>query len=269
MTSLGLRNNSAHPIFKIELQQAAFSHGYRRDNGIADGWFYFRSDEGVPGEIALASGVEADGSPWFLAVEHAGVAAKLREELPDAIVAPPPGDFRGAFTFANISAMRAALSRGFNLARSLPTFPFVQFEAEVAQLGDTEVERIIKQRVGQSYFRRALLDYWGGCCPLTGIRELAMLRASHIIPWAECRSDEERLDVFNGLILAAHWDAAFDCGLVSFDDDGRPLMKAGIDIAVLRLLAPETVQPLHFDSRHRYQMAWHRRHFGFNAPRPE
>lgn len=82
------------------------------------------------------------------------------------------------------------------------------------------MERIIKQRVGQGYFRRALLDYWGGCCPLTGIHEEAMLRASRIVPWAECRSDEERLDVYNGLLLAEHWDAAFDRGLVSFTDDG-------------------------------------------------
>ena len=39
-----------------------------------------------------------------------------------------------------------------------------------------------------------------------------MLRASHSVPWAACASDAERLDVHNGLLLAAHWDAAFDAG---------------------------------------------------------
>ncbi len=40
------------------------------------------------------------------------------------------------------------------------------------------------------------------------------------VPWSEC-SDEQRLDVHNGLLLSALWDAAFDKGLVSFADDGR------------------------------------------------
>src|ERR1700730_2948398 len=29
-------------------------------------------------------------------------------------------------------------------------------------------------------------------------------------PWAMCDSDEQRLDVFNGILLTAHVDAAFD-----------------------------------------------------------
>jgi hypothetical protein len=32
----------------------------------------------------------------------------------------------------------------------------------------------------------------------------------------------QRLDVHNGLLLSALWDAAFDQGLVSFDADGSP-----------------------------------------------
>ena len=50
----------------------------------------------------------------------------------------------------------------------------------------------------------------------------ALLRASHIVPWSDC-NDELRLDVHNGLLLSALWDAAFDPGLVSFADDGTPL----------------------------------------------
>lgn len=79
------------------------------------------------------------------------------------------------------------------------------------------------QRIGQDIFRDALMTYCGGCCPLTGISEPALLRASHIVPWADC-GDEQRLDVHNGLLLSALWDAAFDKGLVSFTDDGRPLV---------------------------------------------
>lgn len=260
---LSQRYNTSHPIFRVELDQAAFNHGFRKANGVADGWLWFKSDEGVPGEIALASGTRPDGSPWFLAVEHAGVAAKLGEEMASVAVNPPPSHFRAAFAFATQAELRSALSRAFYLARSLPTFPLTQYEAEVASLGDTEVERIVKERVGQGYFRRALMDYWSGLCPLTGISDEALLRASHIVPWAKCDSDEERLDVFNGLLLSAHWDAAFDRGLVSFDDQGKVLVKGGLSAEALLLLAPESVRPVPLDGPHRRQMAWHRKHFGF------
>lgn len=259
---LAQRYTIAHPIFRVELDQAAYNHGFRKANGVADGWLWFKSDEGVPGEVALASGSNPDGSPWFLAVEHAGVAAKLGAELAQAAV-NPPAHFKGAFAFTTQAELRTALSRAFHLARSLPTFPLAQYEAEVAELGNTEVERIVKERVGQGYFRRALLDYWSGRCPITGISDEPLLRASHIVPWAECRSDEERLDVFNGLLLAAHWDAAFDRGLVTFDDNGGVLIKPQLSAAALELLAPDRAQPIPLDDAHRVQLAWHRAHFGF------
>ena len=261
---LSRRHTTAHPVFRVELDQAAYNHGFRKANGIADGWLWFKSDEGVPGEVALASGINPDGSPWFLAVEHAGVAAKLGAELADAAV-NPPAHFKGAFVFGTQAELRSALSRAFHLARSLPTFPLAQYEAEVAGLGNTEVERIVKERVGQGYFRRALLDFWAGRCPVTGISDEPLLRASHIVPWAHCHTDEQRLDVFNGLLLAAHWDAAFDRGLVSFDDDGRALLKPELSAAARELLAPHRAPPVPLEDSHRRSLAWHRSHFGFEV----
>ncbi len=85
----------------------------------------------------------------------------------------------------------------------------------------TEVERLVVQRVGQDVFRAALMDYWGSRCAITGCAEPLLLRASHIKPWAQCATDAERLDVYNGLLLAAHLDAAFDAGLIDFDDAGQ------------------------------------------------
>jgi predicted restriction endonuclease len=82
----------------------------------------------------------------------------------------------------------------------------------------------VVQRIGQNIFREALMDYWEGRCPLTGIAEPALLRASHIVPWAEC-NDARRLDIHNGILLSALWDAAFDKGLVSFGDYGEPLVS--------------------------------------------
>lgn len=262
MTSTALRRSIPHPILRTELEQAAWNHGYRRANGQADGWLWFRSDEGVPGEVALACGASDDGAPWFLAVEHAGVAQVLASELPDAVSGPAPLPCKGVFAFALQADMRRALSRAFQLARSLPTFPFTQFEAEVAGLGDTEIDRIVRQRVGQRLFRAALIDYWGAC-PLTGVSDLMLLRASHIVPWAECASDAERLDVFNGLLLCAHWDAAFDSGLVSFADDGRVMVRPDLSARAEAVLGLPNVPSLHLEAPHRSQMARHRKRFGF------
>ena len=54
-----------------------------------------------------------------------------------------------------------------------------------------------------------------------------MLRASHIKPWAKS-SNRDRLNPANGILLTAHIDALFNCGLISFADDGTMLVSAHI-----------------------------------------
>jgi predicted restriction endonuclease len=61
---------------------------------------------------------------------------------------------------------------------------------------------------------------WNARCQLTSITDPDLLKASHIKPWANCTTVEERLDPMNGLLLSALWDAAFDRGLISFSDSG-------------------------------------------------
>jgi hypothetical protein len=53
-------------------------------------------------------------------------------------------------------------------------------------------ERLVIQRIGQDIFRAALMDYWGACCPITGITEPALLRASHASPRAGCPLEPRR-----------------------------------------------------------------------------
>ena len=43
-----------------------------------------------------------------------------------------------------------------------------------------------------------------------------LLRAFHIWSWALCDTDEQRLDVFNGLLLSPNLDALFDGGWLTF-----------------------------------------------------
>lgn len=253
--STDARLHDLPPGLRSELKEAAWNHGYRRHTGEANGWLYFGSDINVPGEIGLA--VAEAGQAWFLTVSHAGVAAEL-----DAVrVAPVPNGMRAAFVFRDQADMRRAIHRAYDLASSLPTVPLYEYQGLVAGLGDTVAERLTKQRIGQDVFRAALMRYWDGRCPVTGITEPALLRASHIVPWAECDSDADRLDVHNGLLLAAHWDAAFDAGLVSFDNDGAALFSPALGAAAR--IALSAAPPIPLTHEHRARLTWHRSHFDF------
>ena len=86
---------------------------------------------------------------------------------------------------------------------------------------DREVQA--KRRVGQEIFRAILLDIYGSKCCLTGIDIPEVLRASHIIPWAERANT--RLNPQNGLCLSATYDAAFDKNLITFDEKYRLVLS--------------------------------------------
>ena len=64
-----------------------------------------------------------------------------------------------------------------------------------------------------------ILTTYEGCCCITGLNIKDVLRASHIVPWAE--DEPNRLNPANGLCLSATYDAAFDRHLISFDEDYR------------------------------------------------
>lgn len=84
----------------------------------------------------------------------------------------------------------------------------------------------------------------------------ALLRASHIIPWKDCPDDAERLNVHNGLLLSALWDAAFDKGLVTFDDGGSPLFSPALSQRArnkLRWQAPIPLTQQHLKRRARHR----------------
>ena len=85
--------------------------------------------------------------------------------------------------------------------------------------GPTEREATIRVRAGQQFFRKAVLAAYGARCCITGNPIPELLTASHILPWAEY--PEHRTKPENGLCLAAHFDRAFDKGLVTFDEQLR------------------------------------------------
>jgi putative restriction endonuclease len=92
-----------------------------------------------------------------------------------------------------------------------------------APKGPTETIASVKLRRGQEYFRDAVLNNFGGRCGVTELAIRELLIASHILPWGT--HAEERLNVRNGLCLSRLHDAAFDRGLISFDDQFRLLLS--------------------------------------------
>ncbi|MBK8039389.1 MAG: HNH endonuclease [Verrucomicrobiaceae bacterium] len=89
--------------------------------------------------------------------------------------------------------------------------------------GPTDVMVNVKVRRGQEYFRSAVLNNFGGRCGVSQLGLQELLIASHILPWGAHAS--ERLNVRNGLCLSRLHDAAFDRGLITFDEELRLVLS--------------------------------------------
>lgn len=173
----------------------------------------------------------ADGLPALL--------SELRRSFAEAF--SPSGNV----VVSGEASLAAVLRRASGLSRALPNQAATDYEHAVANaladlpsgVSGTEVEWLVRQRVGQQKFREAMLDYWGGACAVTGVAIPEVLRASHAKPWAACATDAERLDVFNGFLLSANLDALFDRFLISFDEQGRLLVSPRLSEENLRALA--------------------------------
>ncbi len=80
-------------------------------------------------------------------------------------------------------------------------------------------ERVVETtaRIGQEFFRAALMSAYNEQCCITGLSVPALLVASHIVPWSV--DEQNRVNPRNGLLLSALHDKAFDAGLIAVDDD--------------------------------------------------
>lgn len=205
---------------------------------------------------------------WLTAIDESRfLAAASRPDVLDGLAGlavvhadPLPSGATGALVVGTIAALHRLLRRAFQLSRTLPDALLHAFDAETASLPrTTEVERLAVQRVGQDIFRHGLLEYWDGRCAVTGLRVPELLRASHIKPWSDCDTDTERLDIFNGLLLAAHLDAAFDAGFITIAEDGTVLPSNILppdDRSALGLDRSMMVHGLHH--AHERYLPWHR-----------
>jgi hypothetical protein len=190
--------------------------------------------------------------------------AKIPEAVFDAVVAAASVDY-------------VALARGG--ANSL-TFEIVREQLEDdaergilidATLDSTVKNAVIQARRGQGTFRRNV-ELIEAACRMTGIKNPALLIASHIKPWRSCETAAQRLDGMNGLLLTPDADLLFDRGFITFEDDGKvrvserfdqdDLRRLGLGDPVWRLLGfsepPATWETQRFASEQRGYLAYHR-----------
>lgn len=255
-----------------KLDKIAGDNGFDLRHEPLGGWLPYASTR-APLRIWLTVTVDTPAR-WVAAFSQAHVATALAEHgtsltwAATGLAIAPPAGATAYREVADYDAMHAMIARAYILSRTLPNELLLQFEAQTEALPKaTEVERLVVQRVGQEMYRMALLAYWKGRCAVTGLAVPELLRASHIKPWASCATDAERLDVYNGLLLAPHLDAAFDRGFITFANDGTLLVSATLDADAQRLLgfAP-TMRLDALTDHHRKYMAWHRDHVFKGVP---
>ena len=134
-------------------------------------------------------------------------------------------DFPVAANRDNVQEIRGKLRLNeiYSPSKS-PLDEIEEYCSSYEDLPETERRAVIQSRLGQGKFRTDLIHYWGGCA-VTGCKEIVVLRASHIKPWRKA-DNNERLDVYNGLLLSPNLDAAFDNGLITFDKTGKIIVSS-------------------------------------------
>lgn len=123
-------------------------------------------------------------------------------------------------------------------------------------LEQTEKELIAKARIGQSIFKKALLRQ-SKKCSLCGVEDERFLIASHIKKWSEA-TNEERLDVNNGLLLCPNHDSLFDKGFITFKDNGKILISSEIHSDVKTFLNVHDNMSIKMNEKQQEYMKWHR-----------
>lgn len=102
------------------------------------------------------------------------------------------------------------------------------FPGEIPLPPGTSSEQMIRARLGQRFFREAVLTAYNHRCCVTGIRHTALLVAGHIKPWKDSDPQTERTNPSNGLCLSPLYDKAFDVGLMTVDGDHRIVFSSSV-----------------------------------------
>lgn len=259
----------------MNLLQRALIEKAGHDNGFehvltaaTEGWLALGSAR-HPAEVMVQA--TTDGFAAKLSRCQHSLPGEIARSFPEAAQAGGATD--ALFVLPTEAALARWLRRTAALAQALPDQAMTAFETQVeaalAELGpaaatNTEVQRLVRQRVGQQAFRHAMLDYWSGACAVTGVALPQALRASHAKAWAMCATDAERLDVYNGFLLSANLDALFDAYLATFTVDGALVVSPAVPaITQMQLGMTPGLRLRWLDGRHLPYLTFHRAQCGW------
>jgi hypothetical protein len=215
-----------------------------------------------------------DGSFAFQkrAISSYWVAPEFRELVQHAPIAPVaslPGGPDATSTSPEIGRPESRAAPEWVEPAPPSTFEALAAAAEIEadvhlrDAPETMRRALINARIGQGGYRRRMLQLWGGRCALSGVGVAEVLVASHAKTWADS-TNEERLDEYNGLLLAGTLDKLFDAGLISFDDQGRLLTSAALQPSELSAMGcSESMRLRSIDPRHGPYLREHRQRNGF------
>lgn len=235
------------------VSKALVDNGYDLLHPTDDGWF-IASTSGLPAQVA----VKTSGASTLLAVPESGVMARIG--LSQISVRLPLGMANGG-----VIESPAQLYESLRILHALQTHlgPGLSSEVEkrLAAIPATERTKEVRQRIGQEVYRDALMELWQGRCALSGVElPSSLLRASHAKPWKDA-NDGERLDPFNGLLLAVHYDALFDKGLITFSPEGKLIISPMLnDVARKTLNLDPCISLQHMLPGHESYLDYHRNH---------
>ncbi len=199
--------------------------------------------------------VETRGMGAYMHTVHAILDLGFEDNLADSLLG------EGGFDSRMVPTGEFAKAATSQKDERNPAAELISDFQEVGEEPETERQAILNSRIGQGVFRTRLIEYWGKCA-VSGAICTALLRASHIKPW-KSSTNLERLDHFNGLLLAPNIDAAFDSGLVTFDKQGRIVLSrqiAGTAAYQLHISSKMRIDQKLLTSEHQVFLEHHREH---------
>lgn len=249
----GISYSKDYPYIFIFSSQAGHQHGYKDQWENDDVYSYTgHGQEGdmqfVAGNLQLKDHI-ASGKRVFLFIEahRSHFTFQGEVELVDIdyfIGLDKNGKERTAikFFFKRIGkALPYAINDFVDALVSEPTEEYT-----INTPNATERKGLITSRVGQGAYRKSILHRWKFKCAVTNYEKKEILIASHIVPWKDATNDE-RLDVDNGILLSPTYDALFDQRLISFENNGKIILSDSLQqskYALIGITGKEQIRSL-------------------------
>lgn len=230
-------------MVSVERYKAALSELAKEDSKLVqNGFAMLKANYRSPGRLISATRLSLAADESYTAYGTANIQygyfarriAELMDHTPDVVV---DGDLRWTYTLCDAHADKDRDGHFQWILRPEVATAMEQLglvtktndadawddlqaaEADVLALPIKDRIAYQKARIGQGRFRDSLISYWGGCA-VTGCKALEILIASHMKPWRDC-DFYEATTMPNGLLLLPNLDAAFDKGVITFEDDGQ------------------------------------------------